>query len=150
MKNICKIFKIGVGKKNSERIDEIREIEILSGKGVVGDRHFDDSKNRKGQITLIEKENIDYYNQKYNTQIPYTDFRRNIVTQGIKLNSLINREIEIGNIKILPYELCRPCLHLEQILNVKDIIKEFLTKGGLRCEVIVSGKLKVGDKIKVL
>ena len=147
MKNI---FKIGVGKKNSEKIDETREAEVLLGKGIVGDRHFDDSKGRKGQITLIEKENIDYYNQRYNTQIPYTDFRRNIVTQGIELNSLVNREIEIGNIKILPYELCRPCLHLEQMLNAKDIIKEFLKKGGLRCEVLVSGKIKVGDKIKVL
>ena len=150
MKNIYKIFKLGVGKKSSEKIDEISKIEVLSCKGVVGDRHFDDSKGRKGQITLIEKENIDYYNQKYNIKIPYTDFRRNIVTQGIKLNSLVNREIEIGNIKILPYELCRPCLHLEQILNAQNILKEFLTRGGLRCEVLVSGKLKVGDKIKVL
>jgi len=53
-------------------------------------------------------------------------------------------------IKILPYQLCKPCLHLEQILNSKNIIKEFLRKGGLRCEVLVSGKVKIGDKIKIL
>ena len=150
MSKISKVFKIGICKKNSEKIDEISEIKVLSGKGILGDRHFRDDKDRKGQITLIEKENIDYYNNKYKSKIPYTDFRRNIVTEGIELNSLVKKEIEIGTIKILPYELCKPCLHLEQMVSGKDIIKEFLRRGGLRCEVLVSGKVKIGDKIKIL
>jgi len=150
MNKISKVFKIGICKKNSQKIDEISEIEVLSGKGILGDRHFHDYNNYKGQITLIEKENIDYYNNKYKSKIPYTDFRRNIVTEGIELNSLVKKEIEIGTIKILPYEICKPCLHLEQMVGGKDIIKEFLRRGGLRCEVLVSGKVKIGDKIKIL
>ena len=150
MKKVSKVFTLGVSKKNSQNINEVNEIEVLSGKGVLGDRHFHEDNNYKGQITLIEKENIDYYNNKYKTKIPYIDFRRNIVTRGIELNSLIKKEIEIGTIKILPYQLCKPCLHLEQILNSKNIIKEFLRKGGLRCEVLISGKVKIGDKIIIL
>ena len=150
MNKISKVFKIGICKKNSQKIDEISEIEVLSGKGVLGDRHFHDYNDYKGQITLIEKENIDYYNNKYKTEISYIDFRRNIVTEGVELNNLIKKEIEIGTVKIFPYELCRPCLHLEQMVNGKDIIKEFLRRGGLRCEVLVSGKIKIGDKIRIL
>ena len=75
MNKISKVFKIGICKKNSEKIDEISEIEVLSGKGILGDRHFHEDNNYKGQITLIEKENIDYYNNKYKTKIPYIDFR---------------------------------------------------------------------------
>ena len=150
MKKIPKVFKIGVCKKNSQKIYEINEIEVLSEKGILGDRHFNEHKDHKEQITLIEKENIDYYNNKYKTKIPYIDFRRNIVTEGIELNSLIEKEIEIGTIKILPYQLCTPCLHLEQMLNAKNILKEFPRKGGLRCEVLVSGKVKIGDKIIIL
>ena len=150
MNKISKVFKIGICKKNSQKIDEISEIEVLSGKGILGDRHFHDYNNYKGQITLIEKENIDYYNNKYKNKIPYIDFRRNIVTEGIELNSLVIKEIEFGTIKILPYEICKPCLHLEQMVSGKDIIKEFLRRGGLRCEVLVSGKVKIGDKIKIL
>ena len=150
MRKVNKVFKIGISKKNGEKINEINEIEVLSGKGIMGDRHYHDSNNHKGQITLIEKENIDYYNNKYKTEISYIDFRRNIVTEGIELNNLIKKEIEIGTVKIFPYELCRPCLHLEQMVNGKDIIKEFLRRGGLRCEVLVSGKVKIGDKIKIL
>ena len=150
MKKVSKVFKIGISKVDGQKINEISETEVLSGKGILGDRHFRDYNDYKGQITLIEKENIDYYNNKYKTKIPYIDFRRNIVTEEIKLNNLIKKEIEIGTIKILPYQLCRPCLHLEQMLNSKDIVKEFLIKGGLRCEVLVSGKVKIGDKIKIL
>jgi MOSC domain-containing protein YiiM len=150
MKKVSKVFTLGISKKNSQNINEVNEIEVLSGKGVLGDRHFHEDNNYKGQLTLIEKENIDYYNNKYKTKIPYIDFRRNIVTRGIELNSLIKKEIEIGTIKILPYQLCKPCLHLEQMLNAKNILKEFPRKGGLRCEVLVSGKVKIGDKIIVL
>ena len=150
MKKNPKVFKIGICKKNSQTIGEINEIEVLSQKGILGDRHFSEHKDHKGQITLIEKENIDHYNNKYKTKIPYIDFRRNIVTEGIELNDLVQKEIKIGDIKILPFELCRPCSHLEQMVNSKDIIKEFLKKGGLRCEVLVSGKVKIGDEIKIL
>ena len=150
MKKNPKVFKIGICEKNSQKINEINEIEVLSQKGILGDRHFREHKNHKGQITLIEKENIDYYNNKYKTKISYIDFRRNIITEGIELNSLIQKQIKIGDIKILPYELCRPCSHLEQMVNSKDIIKEFLKKGGLRCEVLVSGKVKIGDEIRIL
>ena len=92
MKKINKVFKIGISKKNSEKISEISEIEVLSGKGIIGDRHFRDLNNNKGQITLIEKENIDYYNNKYKTEISYIDFRRNIITEGIALNNLIKKK----------------------------------------------------------
>jgi len=150
MKKVNKVFKIGICKKNSQKIDEVKEIEVLAGKGIIGDRHFHNLNNNKGQITLIEKENIDYYNNKYKAEISYIDFRRNIITEGIELNNLIKKKMEIGSVKILPYELCRPCSHLAQMVNGKDIIKEFLLKGGLRCEVLVSGKIKIGDKIKIL
>ena len=95
MNKIPKVFKIGISKDAGQKINEISEIEVLSGKGILGDRHFHVYNDHKGQITLIEKENIHYYNNKYKTKISYIDFRRNIVTEGIELNSLIEKEIEI-------------------------------------------------------
>ena len=46
--------------------------------------------------------------------------------------------------------MCRPCRHLTEMLNQKNILKEFLRKGGLRCQILSSSKIKVGDMIKVL
>ena len=145
---MSKVFKLGIAKNSNQEIQEVDKIEILSGKGVIGDRHFQEDNEAKNQITLIESENIDYFNNKFNIQILYTDFRRNIITKGIKLNELINKQLMIGETKIMGKELCRPCKHLQEMLNHKEIIKEFIQKGGLRCEILVSGIIKVGDEIK--
>ena len=142
-----KVLKLGVTSKFGEKIISVQSIEVVPGKGILNDRHFSENKNKREQISLIESENIDYYNNKSNTQIPYINFRRNVITKGIKLNDLVGKKIIIGSIKLLVHDLCRPCKHLQEMLGFDDILKEFLLKGGLRCEIINSGKISVGDKI---
>ena len=87
---MSKVFKIGITKINNQSIQEVEIINLLPGKGIINDRHFSDYNDPYNQISLIESENIDYYNEKYNLNIPYLSFRRNIVTKGIKLNDLID------------------------------------------------------------
>ena len=147
---MSKVFKIGITKKNNEIIEEVSSIEVLANKGVVGDRHFNEYNDPYNQITLIELENIDYYNNKYNLNIPYIDFRRNIVTKDIKLNDLINKKISVGDVKLEVIDLCRPCKHLQEKLNQNNIIKEFLRRGGIRCHILNSSQIKVGDNIKLI
>ena len=50
--------------------------------------------------------------------------------------------------KLKVTETWRTCKDLQIRLDQKNIIKEFLRKGGLRCEILTSGNIKVGDKIK--
>ena len=122
----------------------------MANKGVVGDRHFDNYNDPYCQLSLIESENIDEYNLKFGLNIPYLDFRRNIITKGIKLNDLVGKKLSIGNVEVEGIDLCRPCRHLTEMLDQENILKEFLRKGGLRCQILSSSKIKVGDAIKVL
>ena len=147
---MSKVFKIGVTKINNQAIQEVEEINLLAGKGIIGDRYFDENNEDRNQLTLIEKENIDYYNEKFNLKIPYIDFRRNIITKGIKLNDLIGKKLVIGKIELKGIDLCRPCKSLQKNLGQDNIIKEFLRKGGLRCEVLTSANVKVDDEITAL
>ena len=147
---MSKVFKIGTAKNNNQEIKEVLSVEVLSNKGIVGDRHFSEYNNPYNQLTLIESENIDYYNEKYDLNIPYIDFRRNIVTQGIKLNDLIGKKLLIGDVEIEVIDLCRPCRHLQEKLNQKNIIKEFLRRGGVRCHILKSSKIIIGDYIQVI
>ena len=71
---MSKVFKLGIADNNNKKINEVEFIEVLSNKGVVGDRHFNEFNDPYNQITLIESENIDYYNIKYGLNIPYIDF----------------------------------------------------------------------------
>ena len=143
------VIKLGIVEKNSKKIEEVDSIKVIADKGVVGDRHFQDYNDPYCQLSLIESENIDYYNMKYGLNISYVDFRRNIITKDIKLNDLIGKKFMIGKVKVEGIDLCRPCIHLTNMLNQKNILKEFLRKGGLRCRILTSSKIKIGDEIKI-
>jgi MOSC domain-containing protein YiiM len=147
---MSKVFKLGITSNNNKKIEEVESIEVLANKGVVGDRHFDNYNDPYCQLSLIEAENIDEYNLKFGLNIPYLDFRRNIITKGIKLNDLVGKKLSIGNVEVEGIDLCRPCRHLTEMLNQENILKEFLRKGGLRCQILSSSKINIGDTIKVL
>ena len=144
-----KVYKLGISANNNQTISEVNSIKVLANQGIVGDRHFNEFNDPYNQITLIESENIDNYNVKYGLNIPYKDFRRNIITKGIKLNDLVGKRFQIGKVELEGIDLCRPCKHLSEILDQDNIIKEFLRRGGLRCQILTSSTIEVGDKINV-
>ena len=147
---MSKVLKLGIAKDSNKTIEEVTSIEVIANKGVVGDRHYDEYNDPYNQLTLIESENIDYYNTKYSLDISYKDFRRNIVTKGIQLNELIGKKIKIGDVEVEGIDLCRPCRHLTEVLNQPNILKEFLRRGGLRCQILNSSRINVNDEIKII
>ena len=146
---MSKVFKLGITDKNNKKIQEVESIEVITNKGIVGDRHFKDYNDPYCQLSLIESENIDQYNTKYGLNISYVDFRRNVITKEIQLNNLIGKKFFIGKVQVEGIDLCRPCRHLTEILKQENILKEFLRKGGLRCKILTSSKIDIGDKIKI-
>ena len=146
---MAEVYKLGITGDNNKKIQEVDSIEVVANKGVIGDRHFKDYNDPYCQLSLIESENIDYYNTKYGLDISYIDFRRNIITQKIQLNDLIGKIFFIGKVQVEGIDLCRPCRHLTEMLNQENILKEFIRKGGLRCRILTSSKISVGDKIKI-
>ena len=147
---MSEVYKIGISDNNNKAINEVISIDVLANQGVVGDRHFSKFNDPYNQLSLIESENIDYYNIKYGLNIPYIDFRRNIVTKGIQLNDLVGKKILVGKVELEGIDLCRPCKHLSEVLGQENIIKEFLRRGGLRCKILTSSCIRVGDKINIL
>ena len=147
---MSEVYKLGIAANNNLPIKEVNSIEVLANKGIVGDRHFHDFNDPYNQLSLIESENIDEYNSRYGLNIPHIDFRRNVITKGIKLNDLIGKKLKVGSAELEGIELCRPCRHLTEMLDQKNVLKEFMRKGGLRCQIISSSKITVGDKIEII
>ena len=147
---MSEVLKLGITSKNNQSIDEVDSIAVIANKGIIGDRHFKEFNDPYNQLSLIESENIDYYNIKYGLNIPYIDFRRNVITKGIQLNNLVGKKLTVGNVELEVNDLCRPCRHLTEILKQDNIIKEFLRRGGLRCQILSSSNIKIGDEIKIL
>ena len=143
-----KVVEIGVTNSKGKQIKNVNEVEALKGKGLLNDRKFRQNNQKQCQITLIEVENINYFNNKSKTNIPPVNFRRNIITENVKLNDLVGKVFFIGNVKLKAHDLCRPCKYLQDKLKQNNFIKEFLHTGGLRCEILTNGKISVGDIIK--
>jgi len=147
---MAEVLKLGVTANSNQPIKEVNSIEVLTNKGVLGDRHFQEFNDPYNQLSLIESENIDDYNTRFGLNIPYIDFRRNVITKGIQLNDLVGKKLRVGNVELEAIDLCRPCKHLTEVLNQENILKEFLRKGGLRCQILSSSNINVGDKIEIL
>ena len=142
-----KVLEIGISKKKNNKIVNVNEVEAIKGRGLVDESHFKENNEKRCQITLIEIENINHYNKLTGTTIPAISFLRNIVTQGIRLNELVGKEFLIGKVKVKAHDLCRPCKYLQESLQQKNVVKELLYTGGLRCEILSSGKIYVDDQI---
>ena len=147
--NMSRVLKLGLTNNNNQKIKEVSSFDVMANKGVIGDRHFKDYNDPYCQLSLIESENIDFYNTKYGLNISYIDFRRNIVTKGVELNNLVGKKFYIGNVEVEGIDLCRPCRHLNESLNQENIIKEFLRKGGLRCRILSSASIYINDLIQI-
>ena len=145
---MSEVSKICITSKSAEEMQDVNTVEVIASKGIVNDRYFNENNDQALQITLIESENIDYYNQISETNIPYISFRRNIITKGIQLNDLVGKEFLIGNVKIKGHRLCAPCRYLQEMLKQKNLVKKLLNRGGLRCEILTDGIISVNDPIK--
>tara|TARA_Y100000741_G_scaffold310420_1_gene254147 strand:- start:383 stop:829 length:447 start_codon:yes stop_codon:yes gene_type:complete len=148
---MSEVFKICIANKSGLSMQEKNLIDVIANKGILDDRYFLDSNNDQDvQITLIESENIDYYNKISETNIPYIDFRRNIITKNIELNNLVGKNFIIGNVKLFGHRLCDPCKYLQDIIGDQKLVKRLINRGGLRCEAISSGKISLNDPIEII
>jgi MOSC domain-containing protein YiiM len=146
------IKSIFIAKSSESPMTSLTTAELIAGKGLVGDRYYKGtgtfSKQLAGlpdvELTLIESEEIDSFNKKLNYSFEYSQYRRNIVTVGFRLNELVDKEFSIGNIRLKGIRLCEPCAHLANILT-KDIMPELVHRTGLRAQILTTGTIEVGE-----
>ena len=63
---------------------------------------------------------------------------------------MVGKKILVGKVQLEGIDLCRPCRHLSEVLGHENIIKEFLRRGGLRCQILSSSIIEIGNKIKIV
>jgi MOSC domain-containing protein YiiM len=133
----------------------VQELVLVAGAGIEGDRYFGTDQTYPGQnLTLIEIEEIDAFNASHCTSIGMNEPRRNVITRGVRLNSLITREFTIGEVRLRGVQLCEPCgtlaTHLAATgISKSEIVRAFAHRAGLRADVLNSGRIRVGDGVRV-
>lgn len=146
------IRNIFIAPEHGASQHEVDSIQLKAGQGIIGDRNFGKSDYPGQNLTLIEAEMIAEFNQNFSQQTSLSDTRRNLITSGIRLNDLVGREFQIGDVRLLGIELCEPCAYLGELLAneticKKDVIKAFVHKGGLRVDVLTDGTISRGMEV---
>jgi MOSC domain-containing protein YiiM len=96
-------------------VEEKPEIECVAGRGIRGDRFFDYKNDYKGQITFFANEVYeDLCAQMGVHDRPSWVFRRNVITHGADLNSLIGQKFEIQGVRFFGTEESTPCNWMNQ------------------------------------
>jgi len=151
------VVSIHVASESGARTRELTTAELLPGRGIVSDRHFDrPDMQPKDELTLIESEEIEALNSIASLDLEPAESRRNVVTRGVRLNDLVGKEFRIGNIRLLGIELCEPCAHLATLLarqgrlaalTPSELLRHMAHRAGLRAQILNAGYLKPGDHI---
>lgn len=124
---------------------EVDSVECLEGRGLVGDRYFDYKEDYKGQVSLISLEAIKEMESILG--LPAKDlslFRRNVVVAGVDLNALVGQDFNIGEVGLRGVEQCKPCFWMDEAVG-EGAFKALENRGGLRCRILSSGRLKKGE-----
>jgi MOSC domain-containing protein YiiM len=126
----------------------------IAGKGLEGDRYADEtgfySQNPTTpgarELTLIDATAVKMANEAVDGDFDYANCRRNLITEGADLESLLGRRFTIGNVTCEGVRDCPPCVHLEELTGLK-VMKPLLHTGGLRARIVKGGEIALGDPI---
>ena len=131
----------------------LSEVEVTRGRGLAGDRYSEglgfwrDARVSR-DLTLVEGEVIDAVSEILGPIEPGTT-RRNLTTRGVKLDDLAERTFWIGKVLVKGRQTCSPCQHLVEVTG-KPLLRPLARRGGLRADLLSSGRIRVGDAISVV
>lgn len=129
-------------KGDGEPVTSMDEVRAVAGKGLEGDRYFGMSEDR--EVSLIEAEAIEALERDTGLKLAPGDARRNIVTRGVRLNDLLDKEFAIGEVCLRGLRLSEPCEHLAGLTD-KRALRGLAHRGGLKAQILNDGVIHVGD-----
>ena len=136
-------------------MSEVRFARAVPGRGLEGDRYFletgsfSEMPGTGRAVTLVEAEAIEALQRELGLGVAPGETRRNIVTMGVALNHLVDREFTVGEVRLRGMRLCEPCKGLAEMIGKPSILPGLIHRGGLRCEILSEGVIRVGDEVGI-
>src|SRR4051812_25905301 len=130
----------------------VERATAVPGAGLAGDRYaigagtYSKGPKPGRQVTLIEGEALDRLSARHGITLAPGAARRNIVTRGVNLTSLVGCNFTIGDVELVGVRDCPPCAHLEKLTGM-PLRTALFGRGGLRADVVGGGTLAIGDRI---
>jgi MOSC domain-containing protein YiiM len=145
---------VAIAAAATEPMQVVASAQAIAGRGLAGDRYATQagtfsshSPSAKGyDLTLIEAEVLEGFVLADGQPLSFAGARRNVLTRGVDLNSLVGRRFLIGDVECLGQRLCEPCAHLQR-LSGPGLLKPLIHRGGLRADILTDGEISAGATI---
>jgi molybdopterin-guanine dinucleotide biosynthesis protein A len=116
-------------------------IQCVAGRGIQGDRFFDFKDNYKGQITFFSLDVFEDVCRRLGVHSKSPGVtRRNVVTTGVDLNTLIGEEFEVQGVRFAGIAECSPCYWMDFAV-ASGAERLMQGRGGLRARILTDGIL---------
>jgi MOSC domain-containing protein YiiM len=130
---------------DDHRIVAVGQIGCVAGRGIRGDRFFDNRPDSQGQITFFAMEVIEALARGLNLAGVRPEFtRRNVFTRCADLNTLAGVEFEVQGVRSAGTEEYRPCYWMSCAFRDERVETWLRGRGGLRERIPTEGVLTCG------
>lgn len=128
-------------------------IELVEGKGVVGDRFFGKAAHMDAAVTLLAVEGLEAMAAELGTP-PFDPLltRRNVVLRGAQLGPLLGHDLVLEShgelVRLHAGRPANPCAWMDRVL-APGAHAAMRGRGGVRCRVLADGVLHRGPAVLV-
>ena len=130
-------------------------VAAVAGVGLAGDRYalgggtWASYPVQEKQVTLIDAGEVAAVAREVGVPLTPGMTRRNLVTDGVALPSLVGRYFAVGEVLLFGTKRCPPCTHLERLTGWK-LVKALAARGGVNAAVFVGGRVTEGDAVRLV
>ncbi|HEV7823768.1 MAG TPA: MOSC domain-containing protein [Blastococcus sp.] len=128
---------------------------LVAGAGLDGDRYalgggtWAQYPDLEKQLTLIDRDDVAAVAEEVGVELSPGDTRRNLVTVGVALPTLVGRWFAVGDALLFGMKRCPPCAHLERLTGAR-LVKAMLNRGGINAAVFGGAEIAEGAVIRLL
>jgi MOSC domain-containing protein YiiM len=148
-----RVVEIWLAGAAAEPMRQMATVEAVAGLGLSGDRYalgggtWARYPDLEKQVTLIDRDDVAAVAADTGSNLAPGDTRRNLVTQGIDLPSLVGRWFTVGDVLLFGMKRCPPCTHLERLTGVR-LVKAMVHRGGINAAVFSGGPIAEGAVVR--
>lgn len=140
---------IGIARRERKRacMESLERANISGETGVANDFR---GKPGKRQVTVLSAEAWAAACSELGRQLPWTTRRANLLVEGVELPKRCGDIIEVGDVRLRVTMEVAPCNRMQEQCSGLRAALTPEWRGGVACEVLQGGPVRIGDCVSVL
>ena len=140
------IKAIAIKNRPRAEMQLIDSAQVTVEKGILGDFR---GAQKGRQVTLLSESAWQQACAELETDLPWTVRRANLLIDEIEFDeSWVGKTVRIGDVELVVTEETDPCSRMDEQCQGLTAALTPAWRGGISCNVIKSGNIRIGDRVE--